>query len=116
MGRESRSVHERTRGPRAAVAAKERRRIRREAHSHTPRRRLPPRRMTIERQRPAGVPQSLGRLRLRLTAWYVGTFLIILLLLGVGMFAAITRRFDSELDASLRDATRELAKVVQARG
>ena len=40
--------------------------------------------------------------------WYAATFFAILALLGVGMFATITRRFDSELDASLRDASREL--------
>jgi signal transduction histidine kinase len=59
--------------------------------------------------------ESLGRLRLKLTAWYVGTFFAILALLGVGMFASITRRFDRELDASLRDATRELLRVGHAR-
>jgi signal transduction histidine kinase len=59
--------------------------------------------------------QTLGRLRLRLTAWYVGTFFAILALLGIGMFATITRRFDSDLDASLRDATRELERVARAR-
>src|SRR4051812_2022038 len=59
--------------------------------------------------------QSLGRLRLRLTAWYVGTFFVILALLGVGMFASITRRFDADLDASLRDATHELIRVARVR-
>ena len=59
--------------------------------------------------------ESLGRLRLRLTAWYVGTFFAILALLSVALFAAITWRFDSELDASLRDATHELARVVRLR-
>jgi signal transduction histidine kinase len=63
----------------------------------------------------AVVPSSLGRLRLRLTAWYVGTFFVILTLLGVAMFATITRRFDHELDESLRDATRALARVARAR-
>lgn len=66
--------------------------------------------------RPSVGPRSLRRLRLRLTAWYVGTFLLILLLLGVGMFAAITSRFDTDLDASLREATAQLAKAVNARG
>jgi signal transduction histidine kinase len=66
--------------------------------------------------RPATLPHSLGRLRLRLTAWYVGTFFAILALLGVGMFAAITRQFDRELDASLRDATTELIAMVRVRG
>jgi signal transduction histidine kinase len=51
-----------------------------------------------------------------LTAWYVGTFFAILALLGVGMFAAITRQFDRELDASLRDATTELIAMVRVRG
>lgn len=61
------------------------------------------------------VPQSLRRLRLRLTAWYVGTFFTVLVLLGIGLFATITRRFDGELDASLRDATRELGRVARLR-
>ncbi|HVX41480.1 MAG TPA: ATP-binding protein [Gemmatimonadaceae bacterium] len=60
--------------------------------------------------RPAVVPPSLARLRLRLTVWYAATFFAILALLGGGMFAAITRRFDNELDASLRDASRELVR------
>jgi len=59
--------------------------------------------------------QSLDRLRWRLTAWYAGTFLVILALLGIGMFAAITWRFDRELDHSLEDATRELIRVANAR-
>jgi len=66
--------------------------------------------------RGAALPQSLARLRLRLTAWYVGTFFAILALLGVGMFAAITRQFDRELDASLADATTELVSVAHMRG
>jgi len=67
-------------------------------------------------RRSPSVPQSLGRLRLRLTAWYVGTFFAILALLGVGMFAAITRQFDRELDASLRDATAEMIATALGRG
>lgn len=72
--------------------------------------------MTAEQRRFPTVPQSLGRLRLRLTAWYVGTFFTILALLGVGMFAAITRQFDRELDASLRDATAEMIATAMGRG
>ena len=56
--------------------------------------------MTTNGVRPATLPQTLRRLRLRLTAWYVGTFFAILALLGIGMFATITRRFDRDLDAS----------------
>lgn len=61
-------------------------------------------------------PHSLGRLRLRLTAWYVGTLLAILLLLGDGLFGAITRRFDADLDASLRVASNVLADAARTRG
>ncbi len=66
--------------------------------------------MTLAPARPVVAQPSLARLRLRLTAWYAGTFFAILALLGIGMFAAITRRFDNELDASLRDASRELVR------
>ena len=61
-------------------------------------------------------PEALRRLRLRLTAWYVGTFLGILLLIGIGLFAAVTRRFDADLDASLRAAAHKLAEAAQSRG
>ena len=60
------------------------------------------------------VPQTLRRLRLRLTIWYAGTFLIILALLGIGLFATITSRFDRDLDLSLVDAT-QTAVVARAR-
>lgn len=63
--------------------------------------------------RPLVVPPSLARLRLRLTAWYAGSFFAMLALLGTGIFAAITRRFDSELDASLRDAAGELVRATR---
>ena len=65
--------------------------------------------------RRSSLSESLDRLRLRLTAWYVGTFFAILALLSIGMFATITRRFDADLDASLREATRELARVARLR-
>jgi signal transduction histidine kinase len=55
-------------------------------------------------------------LRRRLTAWYVGTFLVILLLLGLGLFGFITRRLDNDLDASLRAAARALADRAAADG
>lgn len=69
--------------------------------------------MTVAPARASIAPPSLARLRLRLTAWYAGTFFAILTLLGVGMFAAITRRFDNELDASLRDAAHEVARAAR---
>ena len=58
---------------------------------------------------------SLARLRRRLTTWYALTFLAVLALLGVAVFAAITKQFDRELDASLATDARELARVMTAR-
>jgi signal transduction histidine kinase len=66
--------------------------------------------------RAVSVPQSLRRLRFRLTIWYAATFLIILALLGIGMFATITARFDRDLDLSLVDATRQLSLLARERG
>jgi signal transduction histidine kinase len=57
----------------------------------------------------------LRRLRLRLTAWYAGTLAVILLVLGVGLFAAIAGQIESELRASLRLATRELIGAARVR-
>ncbi|MEP7001439.1 MAG: histidine kinase dimerization/phospho-acceptor domain-containing protein, partial [bacterium] len=71
--------------------------------------------MTRPGARATSLGKSLGRVRLRLTAWYVGTFVAIFALLGFGLFATITARFDHDLDASLREATREVARVARAR-
>jgi signal transduction histidine kinase len=62
-------------------------------------------------------PRSLplGRLRLRLTTWYVATFCVILALLGGGLFAAIGHQLEAQLDASLRDATTELERAARIR-
>jgi len=57
----------------------------------------------------------LARLRLRLTAWYAGTFAVILLVLGVGLFAAIARQIDRELNASVRRAALELIGAARVR-
>ena len=57
----------------------------------------------------------LRRLRLRLTAWYAGTFAFILLVLGVGLFSAIATQIDRELKASVRHATRELIGAARVR-
>jgi len=48
---------------------------------------------------------TLSRLRVRLTLWYAGTFAVILLLLGAGIFLAIGIQVSSRLDASLVAAT-----------
>lgn len=69
-----------------------------------------------KRQKTTVVPQSLRGLRLRLTAWYVGTLLVILAFVGIGLFATATKRIDSDLDDSLRGAARAMANVVRVRG
>src|SRR5438876_9773092 len=48
---------------------------------------------------------TLSRLRVRLTLWYAGTFAVILLLLGAGIFLAIGIQVSTRLDASLVAAT-----------
>jgi signal transduction histidine kinase len=57
----------------------------------------------------------LRRLRRRLTTWYLATFGAILLLLGGGLFLAIRHQFATQLDASLRQATRELQRAALIR-
>ena len=94
LGRQSRSVHERPRGAGAPAASQDRRWVWSQVDPHIPRRRIPARGMTNEIAGVGVRPEALRRLRLRLTAWYVGTFLGILSLIGVGLFAAVTRRFD----------------------
>lgn len=66
--------------------------------------------------RTATITDSLRRLRLRLTAWYVGTLLVILALIGFGLFAVITRGFDADLDDSLRAAVRAWTELARTRG
>lgn len=57
----------------------------------------------------------LRRLRWRLTAWYLATFSIILLLLGSGLITAIRRQFLTELDGSLQKAAQELERAAAVR-
>jgi signal transduction histidine kinase len=63
----------------------------------------------------ASRPAGLGRLRLRLTAWYVATFGVILLLLGGGLFLVVRHQLARQLDDSLRDATAELERAARIR-
>jgi signal transduction histidine kinase len=62
------------------------------------------------------VPQSLRGLRLRLTAWYVGTLVASLALVGLGMFAMVTRRIDADVDESLGESARAVAESIARRG
>ncbi len=57
----------------------------------------------------------LARLRLRLTAWYVGTFGLILLLLGGGLFFAIRHQISRRLDTSLHQAVLALEQAARIR-
>lgn len=57
---------------------------------------------------------SVGRIRGRLTLWYAGTFGIILLLLGLGLFVIVGRQLSAQLDGSLDDATLELASAARS--
>jgi len=49
--------------------------------------------------------QPLAQLRLRLTAWYLATFCLILVLLMGGLFVVIRHELSEQLDDSLREAT-----------
>jgi len=59
--------------------------------------------------------RALRRLRLRVTAWYVGTFALVLATLGSLLFAALAHDVSVTLDASLRAATREIEHAADRR-
>jgi signal transduction histidine kinase len=59
--------------------------------------------------------QRLVRLRLRLTIWYVGTFGLIIVLLGTSLFAVIRYQISQQLDDSLSSATEEVARAARIR-
>lgn len=65
---------------------------------------------------PGAVASSpIERLRLRLTAWYLATFCIILVFLGAGLFVVIRSQLATQLDDSLRNATTELTRAALIR-
>ena len=59
--------------------------------------------------------RALRRIRLQLTAWYVGTFALVLAVLGVSLFSVIARQLARDLDASLHAAARAVAQAAQIR-
>jgi signal transduction histidine kinase len=59
--------------------------------------------------------RTLLRLRLRLTAWYVGTFALILFVLGTALFAVIARQIAADLETSLHAATRAIEQAAAIR-
>ena len=63
----------------------------------------------------AAATRALRRLRLRVTAWYVGTFALVLIMLGALLFAALARDVSVSLDKSLRAATAEIARAAERR-
>jgi hypothetical protein len=59
--------------------------------------------------------RALARVRTRLTLWYAGTFTVILVLLGIGLFATVRTQLSQALDDSLSAATLELTRVAGSR-
>src|SRR5579871_1221880 len=58
---------------------------------------------------------TLRSLRLRLTAWYAATLLLILGSLGTGLFLVIASQLSRQLDDSLQSATMELIRAARIR-
>jgi signal transduction histidine kinase len=63
----------------------------------------------------AAAARALRRLRLRVTAWYVGTFALVLAMLGALLFAALARDVSVSLESSLRASTREVVRATEER-
>lgn len=59
--------------------------------------------------------RPLERVRQRLTLWYVGTFTVILALLGIGLFVTVRTQLSRALDDSLSAAALELTRVAGSR-
>lgn len=57
----------------------------------------------------------LNHLRMRLTLWYVGTFAVILALLGGGLFIQMQRQYVNDLNQSLTAAVSELERAARIR-
>ncbi len=59
--------------------------------------------------------EELKRLRVHLTAWYVGVFALVLIVFGTALFSVLTRQISSRLDESLVDAAEELQRAAEIR-
>lgn len=59
--------------------------------------------------------RSLRRLRIRLTAWYVGTFAAVLIAMGTLLFVGLVHSVSSDLDASLHEAAEQIATAAGQR-
>ena len=58
---------------------------------------------------------ELDRLRVHLTAWYVGVFALVLAVFGAALFAVLTRQISARLDDSLADSVDELQRAAEIR-
>ncbi len=59
--------------------------------------------------------EELRRLRVRLTAWYVGVFALVLIAFGAALFYVLTRQISARLDDALADAADELQRAALIR-
>lgn len=59
--------------------------------------------------------KPLHRLRIRLTAWYAATFTMVLVVLGAGLFWAITRQISQEMDRALQTTVLEAFRAARIR-
>ncbi|MGD8282360.1 MAG: ATP-binding protein, partial [Gemmatimonadota bacterium] len=59
--------------------------------------------------------ESIRRARLRLTAWYVGVFAVILVLFGGAIYVAVTRQIERVLDEQLLVAATEVERAMRIR-
>src|SRR5437762_14059812 len=57
----------------------------------------------------------LARVRLQLTAWYAGVLVLVLALLGTGLFLTVRRQMSRHLDVSLRAAAAALEQAARIR-
>src|SRR2546430_16525278 len=58
---------------------------------------------------------ALARLRLQLTAWYAGVLVLVLVVLGTGLFLTVRRQMSRHLDVSLRAAAGALEQAARIR-
>ena len=59
--------------------------------------------------------EPLARLRLQLTAWYAGVLVLVLAVLGIGLFFTVRRQMARHLDVSLRAAAAALEQAARIR-
>ena len=58
---------------------------------------------------------QIRRTRVRLTAWYVGVFAVVLIILGGGLYAAVTREISRSVDRGLEMAVEQANRALEIR-